>query len=267
MNDRLESIRDEDRMIRVLAIDHRDSLLALLDAGAKDEAVVSIKADLVAASAGSISGVMLDPEYGMHPDVLARVPIGVGIIAAREAQGYLADESVSHTTLLDGWSSVEAKELGAACMKLLALWDGKPNDAQRAVIDEATSEAHASEMALVLEPLPRGLPSSGPWVLDWVAAHADSDADLFKVPYPGSRSLAEELTGMLPAPWVLLSAGAPFPTFKEQLEAALAEGASGYIAGRAVWREAAVADAARRIEAIETIVRPRLAALAELGRR
>ena len=63
---------------------------------------------------------------------------------------------------------------------------------------------------------------------------------------------------MLPAPWALLSAGAGFDSFCEQLATAMDAGRSGYIVGRAVWREAAVRDDAARRDAIEELVAPRL---------
>ena len=38
-------------------------------------------------------------------------------------------------------------------------------------------------------------------------------------------------------PWALLSAGVDHETFMTQLRAALAAGASGFIAGRSIWKE------------------------------
>jgi tagatose 1,6-diphosphate aldolase len=40
-------------------------------------------------------------------------------------------------------------------------------------------------------------------------------------------------------PWVILSAGADYPTLKTQVEIACKAGASGYVAGRSIWRDAA----------------------------
>jgi tagatose-1,6-bisphosphate aldolase len=41
-------------------------------------------------------------------------------------------------------------------------------------------------------------------------------------------------------PWVLLSAGVDFATFAEQTRIACAAGASGWLAGRAIWKECVV---------------------------
>ena len=47
-------------------------------------------------------------------------------------------------------------------------------------------------------------------------------------------------------PWVLLSAGVGFDDFALQLEIAAKAGASGYMAGRSVWRDAVTRDAQAR---------------------
>ncbi|MEL7234671.1 MAG: hypothetical protein AAGK74_09245, partial [Chloroflexota bacterium] len=48
-----------------------------------------------------------------------------------------------------------------------------------------------------------------------------------------------ELTDTVDVPWVLLSAGVTFEQFVQQLEISCKAGASGYIAGRAVWGDGA----------------------------
>jgi tagatose 1,6-diphosphate aldolase len=45
-------------------------------------------------------------------------------------------------------------------------------------------------------------------------------------------------------PWVLLSAGVAFETFEKQVEMACRAGASGFLAGRAIWKEAVTMRAA-----------------------
>lgn len=262
---RLERLADRNGVIRVLAIDHRDSLRAVLEPDdpdlVTDDELRSIKVDLARAARGRATGVMLDPAVGMDPPVVAAVPAELSIIAAVEAQGYLAEDSVTHTTLLEGWDATIAAARGADAVKLLALWAGSPSPEQSRVIEAAVTDAGTAGLPLVLEPLPRGLPSTGPWVLDWATAHAGSGAHLFKLPYPGSADACRELTEVLPGPWVLLSAGAGFDAFCDQLTTALHAGASGYIVGRAVWREAAVRDPDSRREAIAELVVPRLQTL------
>lgn len=266
MSDRVElrSLTDASGTFRILAVDHRDSLQALVKEGT-DADLIGLKADLVEAAVGFTSGVMLDPSYGMQPDVLRRVPAGAGIIAALEAQGYLADEAVTHTTLVSGWDALQARAAGAHAAKFLALWDGTPNPRQDDTIADARRTSHEAGLPLVLEPLPRGLDPYGSWVIEWARVHRSSGADVFKLPYPGSEASCLEVSAILEAPWVMLSAGADFDTFLGRLETAAATGASGYIVGRAVWREAATLDRTARSKAISNRVVPRLRRLSEVA--
>ncbi len=259
------AIADPAGIIRALALDHRDSLRALLGPDQADaDPIRRWKADLVRTASGRASAVMLDPEFGMHRVVLSNLEEGLGVIAAREAQGYLADDSVTHTTLLEGWSSGRAATLGAHAMKFLALWDGAENLAQSETIQRAIEEAHAARMPILLEPLPRRLPPSGPWVIDWVEVHGSAGADLLKLPHPGSADGCSEITKRVGVPWVILSAGADFDTFVHQTEDAVSAGASGYIAGRSIWREAATLVADERQRAIDRFVIPRLDRLSQI---
>ena len=147
----------------------------------------------------------------------------------------------------------------------MALWDGQSNRRQVSTIADARRDAHGVGLPLVLEPLPRGLDPYGAWVIEWARAHASSGADLYKLPYPGSPSACREVSALLDRPWALLSAGVSFETFLPQLEAAIGQGASGYIVGRAVWREAATLDRDARSQAIDDHVVPRLQRLADVS--
>jgi tagatose 1,6-diphosphate aldolase len=62
-----------------------------------------------------------------------------------------------------------------------------------------------------------------------------------------TREAYAELSEVAGVPWVLLSGGADFPTFQRQLEFACEAGASGFLAGRAIWQDAMdVSDSSER---------------------
>jgi tagatose-1,6-bisphosphate aldolase len=65
-------------------------------------------------------------------------------------------------------------------------------------------------------------------------------------------------------PWALLSAGAPWATFRRQAELACAAGASGVIVGRAVWAEAATLPLTERETFLRGEGRARMAELAAI---
>jgi len=61
----------------------------------------------------------------------------------------------------------------------------------------------------------------------------------------------DELGRNLAVPWVTLSGGVPFEIFKEQVRISCRAGASGYLAGRAVWQDTVYASPDGRAEALD----------------
>ena len=59
-------------------------------------------------------------------------------------------------------------------------------------------------------------------------------------------------------PWAVLSAGVDHETFLGQVEIAMANGASGVIAGRALWKDCISLDRSVTRERLTTIAVPRL---------
>ena len=67
-------------------------------------------------------------------------------------------------------------------------------------------------------------------------------------------------------PWVLLSAGVDFKSFKQQVEIACRAGASGFLAGRALWQEAAHLESREeRSKFFANTAAPRLKELADIA--
>ncbi len=66
-------------------------------------------------------------------------------------------------------------------------------------------------------------------------------------------------------PWTLLSGGDHYDAFREQVRAACAAGASGFLVGRALWKDAVAANADLRASILDTEARPRLAELAGIA--
>ena len=64
------------------------------------------------------------------------------------------------------------------------------------------------------------------------------DADVFKLEYPGNLENAKEITKILgETPWILLTRGANFEEFCEQLKISAEGGCKGFLAGRSLWQE------------------------------
>lgn len=281
----IDDLRGDDGTFRVLAIDHRDSLRAFLapddPMSVSAEDIVAIKRDLARAILPSATGVMLEPEYSI-PELLDAgvVPDGVGFTAALEAQGYLDDPGAGPTTLLDGWSVAQAAACGAAAAKLLVPYH--PDHAlapdQERVATDVLAMCHDAGLPLVLEPLFFGLtsPADRPdVVLRTVDRFASLGPDLLKLPFPvdvatepdRARWVAtcREITMRCTMPWALLSGGGTFDDFAVQVEVALESGGAGFMVGRALWGEAALAPADRRPDMIDELVVPRWRRLTQLA--
>ena len=97
--------------------------------------------------------------------------------------------------------------------------------------------------------------------------------DILKAEFPYDPSIDDrvrwveacaELDEASSLPWVLLSGGVDDATFEEQVATACEAGASGVLAGRSVWAEAATMDREARGEFLATTASVRLRRLADL---
>ena len=92
-------------------------------------------------------------------------------------------------------------------------------------------------------------------------------ADVMKVAWPGDEHLGELVDALEDRPWVLLSGGGAFEQYVRQVEAAVAAGCSGFMAGRAVWREVTTVAPEERVNTLREIARPRFERLREVLER
>jgi tagatose-1,6-bisphosphate aldolase len=78
--------------------------------------------------------------------------------------------------------------------------------------------------------------------------------------------LCKELNRASRLPWVLLSAGVDFESFRKQVKIACKAGASGFLAGRALWQEGVrIRSREKRLDFFQNTAVPRLKELAEIA--
>ncbi|MXZ94991.1 MAG: DUF2090 domain-containing protein [Acidimicrobiaceae bacterium] len=275
----LDGISDGGRF-GVLAIDHRDSLRAVLAPDDQESVsaddITDLKRELVGTLAAGATGVMLEPEYSIPQLLDGTLPAGVGFTAALEAQGYAADPEAAATRVLEGWSVEAAAACGASAAKLLVLYrpDRRHGTAQERVAAEILAECRRVGIPLVLEPLFYGLDDPGARraiVIETVERFAAMDPHLLKLPFPVDpthepdrtvwAAACAEIAERCHMPWTLLSGGGNYESYRDQVAAAVAAGCSGFMAGRALWGEAALASPSDRPGIISDLVAPRLAEL------
>ncbi len=281
----IAGIADPDGAIRVVAIDHRDSLRVLMSPEHPDaipaEEITAFKIDVVAMLAPRASGVMLEPEYSVPrvPDA-GVLPNGVGFTLALEDQGYLADPGGQPTRVMAGWSVAAAVASGAAAAKLLVPYrPGAPlAGAQEDIARRVAAECVALNFPLVLEPLVYGDDDADEHtalVVETVGRFARMGAALLKLPFPGrgraaesvAAAACERITELCPVPWALLSGGGTFESFEAQLTVARRAGCSGFMVGRALWGDVIGVPADSRRRLLASVVAPRLERLGDIVRR
>jgi tagatose-1,6-bisphosphate aldolase len=280
---RLRALAGPGGVIAGLAIDHRDSLGAVLasrglgDLTGDDIRVLKLR--LVRALAPAATAVMLDEEFGGVALDAGAVPPSVGLIMPLEAQGYEALGDGRTTTLLDDFSPADALRRGADACKILLPYraDHEPSaTAQDELVSATVAACHDIGLPLVVEPVayrwsnetPQAFSDAyRPLVVGAVRRLAPLGADLLKLPFPvfdlssdGPAAAADACRELARAcgqtPWVLLGAGADGETFIEQIGIAGAAGASGFLAGRGIWGVALDPDPDRAERLAATIARP-----------
>jgi tagatose 1,6-diphosphate aldolase len=289
-----QRVTTTDGFFLICALDHLSDFQALLDpnpTSVDHRRTIFAKIELIRALTPQVSAFLLDAEFGLAQAIAARaVPGSVGLMASIENEDYQIPPGSRRTRLREGWSARQAKLIGADVLKLL--WFFRPDagtaDHQRSVVRSLVNECAGLSLPLVVEPIWYPLPGEDPastiWqhrrvdgIIDSAAEAADLGVDMLKVEFPGSVDSEQEKSAAMEAckrlnactrglPWVILSAGVGYDAFREQVRIASASGASGFLAGRSIWRDAAATHDPTRRQAAISEAASRLNELASVTR-
>ncbi|HDK6209651.1 MULTISPECIES: sulfofructosephosphate aldolase [Klebsiella pneumoniae complex] len=141
------------------------------------------------------------------------------------------------------------KRDGGKALKLLVLWRQDEDPQQRLeMVREFNRLCHSNGLLSIIEPVVRPPRRSDTFDREQAIINAakelgDSGADLYKVEMPlfgkGSRKellcASQKLNDHIAMPWVILSSGVDEKLFPRAVRVAMEAGASGFLAGRAVW--------------------------------
>lgn len=240
--------------LAMVALDQRESLATMLRAhGAddSDEAMTTFKLDLVRALAPIASGLLIDAAHGYRQIVTgAMLPDTCGLILATDALTQQRGGPVTETAIDASVDSEAARHDGTVALKLLVIWrDDERRDRRVAMADHFVDRCRAAGLLSVLEPVAQPVPGrEGEFelnaaILDAAAALAPLLPDVYKAQVPSAGrgpmgdlvAQCEQLDALVPVPWVVLSNGVTPDDFPRAVEAACRGGASGMLAGRAVW--------------------------------
>lgn len=228
----------------MLAFDHRGSFKKFINKESPEtvtnEQVVQAKAEIIEALANQFSAVLLDPDWGLPAYKNRTKPY----LLCLERSGY-RDEDGDRATELQ-YTVAQLKQWGASGAKLLVYFNpaAKNCAAQLEVSKKALEDCRNNDLPLFLEIVTYGNEQLGKSRAEWVLRSLQMFLDacirpeVYKLEYPGDAASCAKITEMLGGmPWILLTRGETFEVFKEQLKVAIANGAVGFLAGRAVWQE------------------------------
>jgi len=277
------------------AIDHRGALKRALNEKNPDavsyQDMVDFKLDLCQAVAPFASAILLDPEYGAAQAIAAGLlPGPKGLLVSIEKTGYTGDSTARITELLPGWSVKKMKKMGASAVKLLIYFRPDLEDVASKQLDlvaRLADQCLEEDIAFLVEPVSYSIEAGGAsskkfaeikpgLVIETARQITALPIDVLKAEFPADikfeqdegklLGLCQELNRASRLPWVLLSAGVDFESFRKQVRIACKAGASGFLAGRALWQEGAqIRSRDERMNFFQNTAAPRLKELAELA--
>jgi tagatose 1,6-diphosphate aldolase len=289
----LQEIADEGGFLTMCAIDHRGALQRALNeenpASVTYQDMVDFKLDLCQAVRSSVGAVLLDPRYGAAQAIAGAVLLGhVGLMVSLEKTGYSGESTARLSEVLPDWSVRKAKRMGASAVKLLIYFRPDLKDVAEKQLDlvaKLADDCLEEDVPLLVEPVAYPVEADNnqfaakkpELVIETARQVTELPVDILKAEFPADISYEKDEDKLLDycqkldraskLPWVLLSAGVGFDLFKKQVEIASRAGASGFLAGRALWQEGVkIKSREERMDFFKTTSKSRLDKLAGLVR-
>ncbi len=282
----LSAIADDDGTFAIIAFDQRNTLRRMFTAvglEATDQDMRDVKVAVTRALSPEATGILLDPQLGVGAvkDANALDP-SCGLLIAAEPTDRGDFDGEPRSYRVPEQDAAWVRSMGGDAVKVLVMMNpqrevrpGEPDitaetvDLVRTIVQDCREQGIPS----VIENLifaPRGVDTLSPEqreeaIVTSAALLTDLKPDLLKLEYPGSPAGCRRLADVLTVPWAVLSAGVDFSVFEDVIRVSCDEGgASGFIAGRSVWKEAVGLGPQERTTFLQETARPRLLALREV---
>jgi len=263
----LQEIANSYGLFTITALDHRGSLKKAINAedpkSVSYQQMVDYKIKLLNALAPHSSAILIDPIFGAAPALSGGHISGTqGFLVSLEATGYTDAEGDRVTTVADGWGVDKIKRMGASAVKILLYYNpgSATAEQQEQFIAQAAEDCRVNDIPMLVEPMTYNIvdgPKKGTaefaklkpeMVIETARRLCPLGIDVLKAEFPDDPDFesdearmadhCKQLTEVAEVPWVLLSAGVGYDTFNLQTRLACENGASGFLAGRAIWQEA-----------------------------
>lgn len=274
-----QQICGDDGAMMVIACDQRGGMRQLLAATPEAQAAISndrlgdTKIDIARYLARQASCVLIDPVCAV-PKIVdgGFLHRATALLIGLDDSGWnTSPEGYRLSKLVPGITAREVRRMGATGGKIMVyLRSDTPaaNTHNIGLLSAAIADFAAEDLLLVVEFLTYALPGEAPGdyaskfpelIKGGTRICLDLGSKVLKIPFPGTPEACAAVTAMAgPVPWAVLSAGVDHATFLAQVEVAMANGASGVIAGRALWKDCISLDRLVQRQRLETVAVPRL---------
>ncbi len=269
----MRRMADANGRFKMVAVDQRPPIknpikVARGLAEAPYDDVAGFKLMLVEELQHGASAMLLDPHFAL-PRGLSVMSPAKGLIVTLEDSLFRETPGGRLSSEIDDWSVEKIKRSGGDAVKVLAWYrpdaDLSVNLAQQDFTQRIGEACVRHDIPFLFELLVYPLASDAHQTTDYVemqGKHAhhvlESVAefakpkygiDVFKLESPvpakgigeadraATQKLFNEMGALCGRPWVMLSAGASMAEFRTVMDYAYAAGASGYLAGRAIWAD------------------------------
>lgn len=274
------SMADKD-IFGIVAFDQRGSYRRMMPDGTSYDDLVQVKVEIISALSHHASAILTDPIYGLSPAM--HMNGKSGLLFALEKSGYSGDATYRKAEFFEAWTPEKLRKVGANAAKILVYYNPQNealSDELDKTIGDVISECHRWDLPVFLEPMsysieeniskdsPEFAKQKVEIVVETARRLSRTGADVLKMEFPIDykhnekledwQSACQQISDASVVPWVLLSAGVNFETFEQQLISACEGGASGFLAGRAIWKECANMSANDRATFLDTTATDRL---------
>jgi len=280
----LDAIADQSGVFAIVAMDQRNTLRRMFAsvgrADATDAEFRAVKVEVASALAPIASGFLLDPTWGV-PAVTAAgaLPADRGLLVAAEPAERGNFNGEPHAHRIPEQNAAWVRGLGGHAVKFLVQLrpdrpraPGTPDLVADVlnVVREVVQDCRVHGVPSVVENVIYRLPGEDELtpahredvIVESARLLAEIGPDLLKLEYPGSAKGCRRIADVVGGPWAVLSAGVAFEEFSRVLRVACDDGgASGFIAGRSIWKESVGLTGPARTEFLNTVATRRLAEL------